>query len=125
MLRRPRMMEHAMSPRSLAAMIAALVASLAGCQSGPTKEQIEAAKNTIDCDRPGERVVIQFGDNEARLVTPGTSTVVLYQVPSRSTGFRFMNGGMELRGTRSDIELIREQAAAHFTCKPFELKKPE
>ena len=113
-----------MPPQLLAATMAVAIASLAGCQSGPTKEQIEAAKNSIDCERPGERIVIQFGDNEARIVTPGTSTIVLYQVPGRS-GFRFMNGTMELRGKRSEIELIRVQAAVQFTCKPLEIKKQE
>ena len=117
-------MERSIPPNLLAATIAIAIASLAGCQSEPTKEQIEAAKNTIDCDGAGEHVVIQFGDHEARLVTPGTSTIVLYQVPSRPPGFRFMNGTMELRGTRSEIELVRDQAAAHFSCKPLEIKKP-
>lgn len=107
--------------RSLAAIaLTALVC--AACGTAPTKEQIEAAKNSIDCERPGEHVVIQFGDSEARIIVPGTETVVLYQVPS-SSGVRFMNGSMELRGRGKEIELVRDQAAAHFTCKPLAIPK--
>ena len=64
---------------TLIALLAAF--PLAGCQQGPTKEEIEAAKNTVDCERPGERIVIRFGDGEARLLMPDATRVVLYQVP--------------------------------------------
>jgi membrane-bound inhibitor of C-type lysozyme len=107
--------------RSLA-ILALTAVVCAACETGPTKEQIEAAKNSIDCERPGEHLVVQFGNNEARIIVPGTETVVLYQVPSAS-GVRFMNGSMELRGKGLEIELIREQAATHFTCKPLEIPK--
>jgi membrane-bound inhibitor of C-type lysozyme len=108
--------------RSLA-MIAFTALVGAGCETGPTKEQIEAAKNSIDCQRPGEHLVIQFGNNEARIIVPGTETIVLYQVPSTS-GPRFMNGSMELRSGRGkEVELIRDQTATHFTCKPLEIPK--
>ena len=49
-----------MSPRALIACT--LLALLAACETGPTKEEIEAAKQTIDCERPGERVVIRFAE---------------------------------------------------------------
>ncbi|HLX27054.1 MAG TPA: MliC family protein [Casimicrobiaceae bacterium] len=107
--------------RSLATLALTAVVC-AGCETGPTKEQIEAAKNSIDCERPGEHLVIQFGNNEARIIVPGTETVVLYQVPSTS-GARFMNGSMELRGRGKEVELVRDQAATHFTCKPLEIPK--
>ncbi len=99
-----------MSPRPLSACICATAALLAGCQSGPTKEELEAAKNTIDCERPGERIVIRIAEGEARLLMPDATRVVLYQVPTGS-GFRYLNGLMELRGKGMDVELIREQAA--------------
>ena len=50
-----------MSQRTLLASIVA-IGVLAGCQNGPTKEELEAAKNTIDCERPGERIVIRFAE---------------------------------------------------------------
>jgi len=115
--------ERCMSQRTLLASIFA-VAVLAGCQSGPTKEELEAAKNTIDCERPGERIVIRFAEGEARLLMPDATRVVLYQVPGGS-GFRYINGLMELRGKGMDVELTREQQAVHLTCKPYEIpKKP-
>ncbi|MGE5169587.1 MAG: MliC family protein [Rudaea sp.] len=109
-----------MSPRALTACT--LIALLAGCETGPSKEDIEAAKQTIDCERPGERVVIRFVEGEARLLMPDGTRVVLYQVPSAS-GVRYINGLMELRGKGMEMELVREQAAVHFTCKPYEIPK--
>ena len=109
-----------MSPRALTACT--LLALLAACETGPTKEEIEAAKQTIDCERPGERVVIRFAEGEARLLMPDGTRVVLYQVPSGS-GVRYINGLMELRGNGMEMQLIREQAAVHFTCKPYEIPK--
>ena len=109
-----------MSPRALTACT--LLALLGACETGPTKEEIEAAKQTIDCERPGERVVIRFAEGEARLLMPDGTRVVLYQVPSGS-GVRYINGLMELRGKGMEMQLIREQAAVHFTCKPYEIPK--
>ena len=109
-----------MSPRALIACT--LLALLAACETGPTKEEIEAAKQTIDCERPGERLVIRLADGEARLLLADGTRVVLYQVPSGS-GVRYINGLMELRGKGMEMELIREQAAVHFPCKPDEIPK--
>ena len=107
--------KHSMPCLLLAACLAA------GCQQkGPTKEELEAAKNTVDCDRAGERIVIRFDDGEARLLMPNGTRVVLYQVPSGS-GIRYINGLMELRGKGMDLELTREQAAIHMTCKAYEI----
>jgi membrane-bound inhibitor of C-type lysozyme len=119
-----RFTERCMSQRILVASIVA-IGVLAGCQNGPTKEELEAAKNTVDCERPGERIVIKFEDGEARLLMPDATRVVLYQVPSAS-GFRYINGLMELRGKgRMELELTREQQAVHLTCKAYEIpKKP-
>jgi membrane-bound inhibitor of C-type lysozyme len=100
------------------------VGLVSACQQGPTKEEIEAAKNTVDCERPGERIVIRFADGEARLLMPDATRVVLYQVPSGS-GIRYINGLMELRGKGMDLELLREQAAVHLKCKPYEIPKKE
>jgi membrane-bound inhibitor of C-type lysozyme len=48
--------------------------------------------------------------------------VILYQVPSGS-GIRYINGLMEWRGKGNELELVREQTAVHFICKPYELPK--
>ena len=103
-----------------AAAIAALVAL--GCKTGPTPEEIEAAKNSIDCERPGEHFVIRYDQGEARILMPDATRVVLYQVPSTS-GPRYLNGSMELRGSGMKLELIRDQQLVHLDCKPFELPK--
>lgn len=93
-------------------------------QQGPTKEELEAAKNTVDCERTGERIIIRFDDGEARLLMPDGTRVVLYQVPSGS-GIRYLNGLMELRGKGMDLELTREQNAVHLKCKPYEIPKKQ
>ena len=112
-----------MSARFLLASLV-LAALVVGCQSGPTKEEIEAAKNTIDCQRPGERIVIRFDEGEARLLMPDATRVVLYRVPS-TTGVRYINGLMELRGNGMAFDLTREQQAVHLDCKPYEIPKKE
>ena len=96
----------------------------AGCQQGPTKEELEAAKNTIDCQGADERIVIRFDEGEARLLMPDGTRTILYQVPSGS-GIRYLNGLMELRGKGMDLELTREQAAMRLKCKAYEIPKKE
>jgi membrane-bound inhibitor of C-type lysozyme len=113
-----------MTLRPFAACLGIAAACLAGCEHGPTKEELEAVKNTTDCERPGERIIIQFEDGEARLRMPDATTVVLYKVPSGS-GIRYINGLMELRGKGRDMELTREQKTVHLACKPYEIPKKE
>ena len=108
--------------RPFAALAVVAAGLVAACQSGPTKQEIEAAKNTIDCERPGERIVIRFAEGEARLLLPDATRVILYQVPS-AVGVRYINGLMELRGKGMDMELTREQAAVHLTCKAYAIPK--
>jgi membrane-bound inhibitor of C-type lysozyme len=94
---------------------------LAACQSsGPTKEELEAAKNTIDCDYGGERIVIRFAEGEARLLMPDGTRVILYQIAAAS-GLRYTNGLMELRGTGLDMQLSRERITMKMMCKPYEI----
>jgi len=94
---------------------------LAACQSsGPTKEELEAAKNTIDCDYGGERIVIRYAEGEARLLMPDGTRVVLYQIAA-ATGLRYTNGLMELRGTGLDMQLSRERITMKMKCKPYEI----
>jgi membrane-bound inhibitor of C-type lysozyme len=104
-----------------------LVASVlvAGCQEkGPTKEELEAAKNTIDCQAADERIVIKFDDAEARMLMPDGTRTILYQVPSGS-GVRYLNGLMELRGKGMDLDLTREQVPMRLKCKVYEIPKKE
>ena len=109
-------------PRTAFACLAILL--LVACRTGPTKEELEAAKNTVDCERPGERIVIRYAEGEARLLMPDGTRVVLYQVPSAS-GIRYLNGLMELRGKGMELDLTREQTSMHFTCKPYEIPKKD
>jgi membrane-bound inhibitor of C-type lysozyme len=103
---------------------AAIVAcALAGCASGPSKEELEAAKNTFACQLSGERLVIRFDSGEARLLMPDAERIVLYQVPMAS-GVRFTNGTLDLRGKGSDLQLIRNGIPmALANCAPYEIPK--
>src|SRR5438105_8495447 len=99
----------------------AAIALLAACQSsGPTKEELEAAKNTIDCDYGGERIVVRFADGEARMLMPDGTRVILYQIAS-PTGLRYTNGLMDLRGTGLEFQLSRERMTMKMSCKPYEI----
>ena len=109
-----------MSPRPLIAALAVVL--LCACQTGPTKEELEVAKETVDCERPGERIVIRYTEGEARILMPDGKRVVLYQVPSGS-GIRYINGLMELRGKGMEVDLTREEQSTHFACKPYEIPK--
>jgi membrane-bound inhibitor of C-type lysozyme len=106
----------------LAALL--IVAFVAGCQTGPTKDEIEAAAKTIDCSRADERIVIRFDEGEARLLMPDGTRVILYQVQVVS-GLRYTNGLMDLRGKGFDFTLVREGIVATLTCKQYEIPKKE
>lgn len=101
------------------------VVLLVGCADKPSKEEEEAAKNTIVCKLDGERVVIRFDSGEARMLLPGGDREVLYQVPSAS-GVRFSNGNLELRGKGTEFTLVDHTAAAQAPlagCAPYSLPK--
>jgi len=88
-----------------------------------SKEEEEAAKNTFACQQDGERIVVRFDVDEARLLTANGERIVLYQIPAAS-GVRYSNGELELRGKGTDLELIRQGNAAKLTdCKPLALPK--
>ena len=104
---------------------AALALVLAACQSGPPKEEVEAAKNTVDCQRAGERLVIRFDEGEVRVLMPDGTRIVLYQVPIAS-GLRYSNGLIELRGNdRLELTWIRDNFAIALKCKAYEIPKKE
>ena len=99
-------------------MTAVLVAA---CQSsGPTKDEIDAAKQTIDCDFGGERIVIRFAEGEARMLMPDGTRVILYQVTAAS-GLRYTNGLFDLRGTGLEFMFQRDRITMKGTCKPYEI----
>jgi membrane-bound inhibitor of C-type lysozyme len=100
-------------------VVAALaVAALAACSSSPTKEELEAARNTFACQLGGERLVIRFDSGEARLLMPGGDRVTLYQIAAAS-GVRFTNGLMELRGKGMELQLVRDGTATILEgCQP-------
>jgi hypothetical protein len=105
----------------LTAFIGAVAA--AGCADKPSKDELEAAKNTFACKLSGERLVIRFGADEARLLMPGGARVVLYQLPTAS-GVRFSNGTMELRGKGTDLQILADGAITPLVdCQPYELPK--
>jgi len=105
-------------PRTLV-LVTAL--ALAGCQNSPSQDEIQAAQETIDCTHEGERFVIRFTEQEARILMPDATRVILYQVPPVADGMRYLNGGMELRGRGMDLELTRIDRRVRLTCKPYEL----
>jgi membrane-bound inhibitor of C-type lysozyme len=98
------------TPWRLATAVAAL-AALAACNTAPSKEAQEAARNTFACQLAGERLVIRFDSGEARLLLPGGDRVTLYQIAAAS-GVRYTNGLMELRGKGMELQLVRDGAAA-------------
>jgi membrane-bound inhibitor of C-type lysozyme len=107
------------------ALVAATVLLCACQNSGPTKEEIEAAKKTIDCRRGDDRIVIRFDDGEARLLMPDGTRVNLYQIAVAS-GLRYTNGLMELRGKGLEFTLAGEGVSTALACKPYEIpKKPD
>ena len=109
----------------VAAALAAGAFVFAGCQSGgPTKEEEEAARSTIECDHAGQRILIRFAEGEARLLMPDATRVILYQVPVPS-GLRYTNGLWELRGRDLSLELSQERQTVRMICKPYELPKKE
>ncbi len=91
------------------ALALAATAALAACQQGPTKDEIEAAKNTFACKLSGERLVIRFDASlqEARLLMPDGTPLVLHQIPTAS-GVRFSNGTYELTGKGTELKLARD-----------------
>lgn len=94
--------------------------ALAACQSGPSKEELEAAKHTIDCMQGDERIIIRFEEGEARLLLPDGTRVILYQIATGS-GIRYLNGAMELRGKGLDLDLTRDYRSVKLTCKQYEI----
>jgi membrane-bound inhibitor of C-type lysozyme len=109
--------------RSRRAVTTLLVVALAACNAAPSKEAVEAAKNTFACQLAGERLVIRFDSGEARMLMPGGDRITLYQIATAS-GVRYTNGLMELRGKGTELQLVRDGVVVPLAgCEPFPVPK--
>ena len=120
-------MKAVRSPRSLSRLsylgAALAVLGLLACKSSPSSEELEAAKNTVNCQLAGERLVIRFDTGEARLLMPGGDRIVLYQIAAAS-GIRYTNGNLELRGKGMDLQLTRLGTVTPLEgCEPYQIPK--
>lgn len=98
---------------------------LAACAHKASKEEEEAARNTIVCKLAGERLMIRLDVGEVRLLMPDGNRVSLYQISS-DAGMRYTNGILELRGKDLDLTLVRNGDPIKLEdCKHYELPKPE
>ena len=106
------------------AAIAAFAAlACAGCASTEEKPEEVASTDTFECLLEGERWLVRFVDQEARLLTPGGERINLYQIATGS-GVRFTNGLVELRGRGMELTLIRDNFARQMEgCKPLMIPK--
>ena len=102
------------------ACVAMATLAIACQQQGPSKEELEAARKTFDCDRAGDRILIRFDEGEARLLMPDGSRVVLYPVAT-ATGSRYTNGFYDLRGSGFDLTLQHDRASVRMVCKQYEI----
>jgi hypothetical protein len=103
---------------------AALALISTGCEHKPSKEETEAAKNTITCQLAGDRLVIRFEPGEARMLTATAETITLYQIPSGAV-MRYSNGNVELRGKGMDWTLTELGVSTTLeSCKQYVAPKP-
>ena len=110
------------SLRTLCIVFAAL--ALAACENPMKKKEEEIAKNTFACQFNGERFLVRFGDGEARLLLPEMQRVTLYQLPA-SSGVRYSNGTMELRGKGTELQIIRDGVVTPLKdCEPYAVMPP-
>jgi ATP-dependent DNA ligase len=110
-------------PALLAAAFA-LAVQLAGCEHKPTKEEEDAAKATFACQLAGERLIMRFEPGEVRLLTSNAERITLYQLPTTS-GIRYSNASLELRGKGMDLVLIENGVSAKLEgCAPYVAPKP-
>ena len=107
--------------------VVSVVALLAACDSFQKKQEEELAKNTFACQLNGERFIVRFAEGEARVLLPGAQRVVLYQIPTGSTGslVRYSNGSLELRGRGSELTFIADGTAVPLRdCEPYATLPP-
>ena len=76
--------------------VLAAALALAAC-GAPEKKPEQPSGDTIACQLGGQRIVIRFLPDEVRMLTPDGERVTLQKVPA-SSGVRYTNGLMEVRG---------------------------
>lgn len=107
------------------------VAALALVACGaPEKQPDQPSGDTIACQLQGQRFVIRFLPDEVRMLTPDGDRVTLQKVPA-SSGVRYTNGLMEIRGgggPRTDpggLMFVRDGTAWPLTdCAPLMVPAP-
>ena len=103
---------------------AALALIVTGCEHKPSKEEEDAAKNTITCQLAGERLVIRFDSGEVRMLTSTAESITLYQIPSGAV-MRYSNGTLELRGKGMEWTLTDLGAPTTLeSCRRYAAPKP-
>jgi membrane-bound inhibitor of C-type lysozyme len=109
--------------RAAAVAATASVLLCVSCAMPPSKDELEAARNTFTCQSAGERIVIRFDVGEARLLMPDGDRVTLHQIPVAS-GVRYSNGRMELRGKGTDLQLAHDGVAVALAdCQAYQVPK--
>ena len=103
---------------TIASLVAALVVS--GCSGMRDAAREEALKNTIACEVSDGRIVVRFERGELRVLMPNGERVNLYEVPS-AAGARYTNGSLDLIGTRTTLQLVREGGRPEplQSCAPY------
>ncbi len=110
--------------RRLAPLAVAAVMILAACENPQKKKEEELARNTFACQLNGERLVVRFVEGEARMLLPGAQRVTLYQLPTTS-GVRYSNGTLELRGKGTDLQLLQDNVTSALRdCEPYAVLPP-
>ncbi|MEO8508972.1 MAG: MliC family protein [Betaproteobacteria bacterium] len=98
--------------------------AFSGCENPQKKKEEELAKNTFACQLNGERFVVRFVEGEARMLLPGAQRVTLYQLASTS-GVRYSNGTMELRGKGTELQIITDGTVTPLRdCEPYAVLPP-
>jgi len=108
-----------------AACVSIVAMAVVAAASAPTTEKPEEvpSPDTYECTLEGERWLVRFTDQEARLLTPQGERINLYQINTNS-GVRFTNGIVELRGRGTDLTMIRNNfERALVGCKPLMIPK--
>lgn len=106
------------------AAVAAIAGALLLCACATGGDEMELSTDTYACKLQGQRIVIRFTEQEARiLMPPDENKVTLYQV-STLNGVRYTNGMMELRGAGTDLTLVRDNLSVSLTgCEPLKVPK--
>jgi membrane-bound inhibitor of C-type lysozyme len=105
------------TPALRRAIAVVALAAIAACAPSEKPQEVPS-KDTFECSLDGERWVIRFAEGEARLLTPGSERITLYQIAAAS-GVRYSNGLLELRGKGMELQLIRDGFARKLDgCKP-------